>query len=301
MNLLLPSAGNKVFLAQMLGDAVRQRGGKLVAADLDTTAPALAEADIARTLPRQDSPGFLDSVNTLLKEEEIAAVIPARDAELAWWARHHEGGKLAAPVFLSPAATLETCLDKLALHRVANQAGVPCPATDAYTGEGEPPFILKPRYGAGSRGVELIKPGEKPPGAGGDLLVQEYVKGPEYTVDCYALAGGELAATVVRERLEVARGQSVVGRTIVDEELSLLCVKLSKYLRFRGAINIQFIRGADGPRLIDANPRFSGGIAITKAAGMDFARWTVDELCGEQPRIPSSYDLIRWTDPAYRG
>ena len=53
-------------------------------------------------------------------------------------------------------------------------------------------------------------------------------------------------------------------------------------LPFAGAINIQ-CRVVDGrPTVFEINPRFSGGIPLTIAAGADFPRWLVELALGRR-------------------
>jgi carbamoyl-phosphate synthase large subunit len=286
----------------MFREATSRHGGKVVAADASPLASGLYLADERTLLPRFGTPDFWDHVNGVIQKFDIGAIVPTRDAELAGWALQARSGKLKAKVVLSPAETLALCHDKLSLAEQAERAGVLCPRTEpAVTGGNLPatrdwPVVLKPRRGAGSRGVRVVStPGlycAEVEHSEEELLRQAYVKGPEFTVDAYAAEGGELAAAVVRRRLSVRDGQSDIGETVRDEELSGLAQKLARSIPFRGAINLQFIRGPEGPRMIDVNPRFSGGIAITRAAGMDFADWTVRELSGKSFEIPRSYRLV---------
>jgi carbamoyl-phosphate synthase large subunit len=62
-------------------------------------------------------------------------------------------------------------------------------------------------------------------------------------------------------------------------KLGLLCARA---LRFAGAINIQ-CRIVDGrPIIFEINPRFSGGIPLTIAAGADFPQMLVQLARGER-------------------
>jgi carbamoyl-phosphate synthase large subunit len=291
MNLLIPSVGRKGYLVEQLRAAMHRRGGRLFGADLSDHAPGMRHVDGRIRLPPFGSDGYWPAVEELLVGNDIGAVIPVRDAELAGWAERAEAGGLEAKVFLSPASTLRMCRDKGLLYRAACAVGIDCPAWEVFTADqarhwdGEFPVVSKPLSGAGSRGVSILRSRRQLAAwldqRTGNILLQQYAGGPEYSIDCYALADGRLVACCLRERLLVRDGESVVGKVVDSPELVEVVRVLTNALRFRGVINIQVIAGADGPRLIDINPRFPGGIAITEAAGFRFIEWTVEELCGE--------------------
>lgn len=51
-----------------------------------------------------------------------------------------------------------------------------------------------------------------------------------------------------------------------------------------GAVNIQCRMTGDRPVVFEINPRFSGGILLTIAAGADFPRMLVDLAAGQRVR-----------------
>ncbi|MCP5304056.1 MAG: ATP-grasp domain-containing protein [Chromatiaceae bacterium] len=285
--LLIPSVGGKSDLVRLLGDAVRTRGGQLFGSDLNDAAPALAWLDRRLDLPGFDDPRFWAAVRAAVLEHRITGVVPVRDAELAGWAAQAEAGVLDLRVMTSPAQTLRTCIDKRLLYQAAEAAGIACPAWRVREPDGRLtglrfPVILKPVFGSGSRDTCVVdRSGDLPVGADGSRtlrLVQEFKSGPEYSVDCFAERDGVLRACFVRERTLVAFGQSIAGTAVDDPELVALCHSMARALPFRGVVNFQFIRDADGAWLIDLNPRFPGGIAITEAAGFPLCEWTVQAL-----------------------
>jgi carbamoyl-phosphate synthase large subunit len=79
-------------------------------------------------------------------------------------------------------------------------------------------------------------------------------------------------------------------------------------LRFAGAINIQCRMRGDEPVIFEINPRFSGGIPLTLAAGADFPKMLVKLAMGVpvEPAIGqyraelwmTSYESSMFLDPA---
>jgi len=70
------------------------------------------------------------------------------------------------------------------------------------------------------------------------------------------------------------------GRTVQDERLINLALRVADVLPCVGAVNVQ-CRVVNGePVVFEINPRFSGGIPLTIAAGADFPRLLLDLVAG---------------------
>lgn len=106
-----------------------------------------------------------------------------------------------------------------------------------------------------------------------DLMVMEYLPGPERSVDCLA-SNGTLVTAVARRKhadyqvletsgpaIEAAR--AVVARYALD-----------------GIINVQTRDGRGAPRLLEANARMSGGLHYACASGVAFPYWSVRLAAG---------------------
>jgi len=110
--------------------------------------------------------------------------------------------------------------------------------------------------------------------------VQEYLDGPEFTIDVLCDFRHRPIAIVPRERVVVRAGVIDRGRTVHDRKLIELAKAISQAMSFSGALNIQ-CRVVNGePTVFEINPRFSGGIPLTIAAGADFPRYLVDLALG---------------------
>jgi D-alanine-D-alanine ligase len=90
------------------------------------------------------------------------------------------------------AAVMQRCYDKLRATRLAQAEGIACPRTLAGDAAGELdfPVIVKPRRSSDSIGLRLLRKGPLPERyRTPDYLVQEYVRGREFTV---ALIGSRI-------------------------------------------------------------------------------------------------------------
>lgn len=288
MNLLIPSVGNKRYLTQRVRNLVHAHGGRLFASDLNSDATAVPHADGLITLPSFGNDNYWSAVSAALQEFHITAVLPVRDAELLGWAERQATGLLECSLLLSSPDALATCHDKFALYRKATAIGIDCPTWQPWVGDRSaiatmaPPWVIKPRYGSGSRGVSVVHAAGELPDVAGEMLVQRHIGGSEYSIDCYANHDGVLRALCVRRRDRVVAGECVEGTVCDMPHLVDVCRTLVGELSFRGVINVQVIDGVEGPQLIDVNPRIPGGIAITESAGYPFIEWTIQCLAESQ-------------------
>ncbi|MDR2208685.1 MAG: ATP-grasp domain-containing protein [Azoarcus sp.] len=95
------------------------------------------------------------------------------------------------------------------------------------------------------------------------LLVMEYLDGDEFSVDCIADRGVLKCAIARRKPSRSSGGQIIDSR----EDIQRACRQIIAQFELNGFMNIQFREGCDGLRLLEVNPRMSGGIAMACLAG----------------------------------
>jgi carbamoyl-phosphate synthase large subunit len=101
--------------------------------------------------------------------------------------------------------------------------------------------------------------------------VQTRLSGAEFTVDALVNPHGQLAGAVPRWRLETKAGISTKGRTFHCQPLVSQVARLLNILGLVGPANIQGFHTAAGEfAFTEVNPRFSGGLPLSLAAGADF-------------------------------
>ncbi len=93
-----------------------------------------------------------------------------------------------------------------------------------------------------------------------DAVVQEFLSGPEYTIDMLCGRDGRPISIVPRERTVIRAGVTDRGRTVCDARLIDIAERCAAALDFFGAVNVQ-CRIVEGvPSVFEINPRFSAGI-----------------------------------------
>ncbi|MGZ8158632.1 MAG: ATP-grasp domain-containing protein [Methylobacter sp.] len=124
------------------------------------------------------------------------------------------------------------------------------------------------------------------------LLVMEHLGGPEWSVDC-AGRHGELLCAVQRKKSQLAGG----GQTIDNHaEIDGMVARLTAHYRLNGLYNIQFKEGMHGVRLLEINPRPSGGFGMACLSGANLAQIALQSIKGEPFHPPSIRYGLRVTE-----
>lgn len=291
---------------------LRDQGFRVVATDVDPAAPGLYLADRGYLVPPGDSGAFLPRMRALCAEEEAVAVIPLVDEELAQVGRLAEEG---TKVLLPQPEFVATCLDKYSLMRELDEAGIGVPRTwpasewPAGAADSSPGgLVVKPRSGRGSRGVAFIESARdmarvvaESGYATDELIVQERVTGPEYTVSVVVWRDGEVQ-TVVPKEVVLKQGVTKYAVTRREDAVIRTCRAIQAALRADGPFNVQLRLDETGrPRVFEINPRYSSTTALTVAAGIDEVAGLLRHAVLGGPRLTDEWReglamVRRWTD-----
>jgi len=286
-NVLITAASRRVALVEAFERAVAPCGGSVIVTDVNPLSPAVYAADRAYRVPLASDPAYVDEVLAIAIDERAGLVVPTIDDELPSFAGARERFEAyGIAVAVSPPDTAVVCNDKFSTCQALRDRGVAAAAT--YLPGSLPaglafPLFVKPRSGRGGVGAFQIRSQRDldffmsyvP-----DPVVQEFLDGPEYTIDMLCDFSGRPLSIVPRERVVIRAGVIDRGRTSKDRRLIDLAVACAGAMPFAGAVNIQ-CRVVDGrPVVFEINPRFSGGIPLTIEAGADFPRMLVDLAAG---------------------
>lgn len=295
LNVLVTAASRRVPLVQAFRRAVRRLPGqgRIVVTDVNELSPAVHFAHRAYRVPLAGEPGYLDSLLDICVEERIGLLVPTIDDELP----HIAGARATfeergVRVAVSPRRTTEICDDKQAACEYLRAHGIAAATTYAPDSVPTPaplPLFVKPRVGRGGVGAFAARTERELAfflDYVADPIVQEFLPGREFTIDLFCDLDGRPISAVPRERVVVRAGVIDRGRTVADPRLIDLALRTARVLPFRGAVNLQCRLVGDRPVMFEINPRFSGGIPLTIAAGADFPQMLVDLAVG-RPVVPA--------------
>ena len=289
MNVLITAASRRVALVQAFRAALRAEGfrGRVIVTDVNPLSPAVHVADAAFRVPLATDADYMPVLLSLCETEQVGLVIPTIDDELAMFGKAREAfAAIGTYAACSPEATAELCNDKYATCRYLAGEGVDAAASwlPAELAAGQPPpLFIKPRVGRGAVGAFPVQTQRELSfflDYVHDPVVQEYLSGPEYTIDVLCTAHGQPLSIVPRERAVIRAGVIDRGRTVNLPSLISLARQVCATLPFAGPINIQCRMRGETPVVFEINPRFSGGIPLTIAAGADFPAMLVRMAAG---------------------
>ncbi|ASA25282.1 ATP-grasp domain-containing protein [Paenibacillus donghaensis] len=108
-----------------------------------------------------------------------------------------------------------------------------------------------------------------------DLMVMELLEGYEYSIDCLADEQGKLLAVVPRRK---AGGRLRLMEHI--PELEKIAASVAEAYRIPFNYNIQMKYSGSIPKLLEINPRMSGGLHISCLSGINFPYLAVKSALG---------------------
>jgi len=302
INVLITAASRRVPLIQAFSNALKRRGfrGNVITTDMNHLSPGLYFGSRHYMVPLTTDAQYIPIIKSICFRERIHLLIPTIDDELPLFGRHAEDfGAMGIRVAVSSERTGLICNDKYSTAQFLAGKGISFARTwlpsELDFSLLRYPLFLKPRTGRGSVGAFTIRNErelrfflEYVP----DPIVQEFLEGKEFTIDILADFDGQVISVVPRERMVVRSGVTDRGRTLNHPEMIRLAIRTAEALEIRGAANIQGKLRDDTATLFEVNPRFSGGIPLTIAAGADFPGWLI-EMCGGRNPKPA---IGRFTD-----
>jgi len=254
--------------------------------------------------PDIDAQGWVDFMMTLAgKMGGKPVLIPSADQFVSAIAAHAD--TLAEHYVLSPGVPLQGLLaTKETQYALAAEHGMPLPSTKLvyseedvrrFSQEARFPCLLKPlhfrEWQSIPEGLPLshqkVAIAETPQSLLGawrlaatvnpNVIAQEIIEGPDTAkrvyVSCYDRGGRRIANAMFRELrcTPVCFGPATVSEPVVDPETDEVCDRWLRNLGYSGICEIEMKRDSrDGRvKLIEANPRLTGGGDAAPYAGVD--------------------------------
>lgn len=258
-----------------------------------------------------DPAGFRAAVVRLADLHGPVVLYPCQEASLdAVLDAADECGEVVLPwPGREPLAALR---DKRALPAAAAAAGVATPAVHyegpaAQAAHAAMPFpaLAKPVHPSAEfpRPLRLESEADVAKLPGGDVIVQDLVDGPLTAVVVLVAPDGDLVASLQQEALRTwppGAGPSALAVTVEpDHDLIDRSRALLAGCGYWGLAELQYLRGASGPSLIDVNTRFYGSLPLALRAGVNFPALWHAVAGGRRPAAPAGYRVgvsFRWVE-----
>ena len=239
----------------------------------------------------RDPFGWLDAAARIAKERRAELLFPTQEQVTVLSARRK---RLGVATLVPPFASLKRVQDKISAFRALQAIGAPQPGTFVVASADDlaqvkkfPAFVKRPVSTASSGVVHVKGPDELAAAARGlglatnELIVQRQADGPLAMVQAVADRGRLIAHHACLRVREGVGGGASLKESIVLPEIPSLLGKLVAALDWHGGLSMDVIVTADGPVVIDVNPRIVEP-ANALAAGVDLVAAMLD-LCGNVP------------------
>lgn len=248
--------------------------------------------------PARDEVQYLADIRRIITAHRVDIIIPIIDPELEILARNRQRIEEETFLLLSPISTIRLCNDKLSTFRFFRAHAIPTLTTFTLPVE-EPeqlpfPLVAKPRYGWGSHNVYDIERMEDLSMLARiqDPILQEKGRGKEYTIDVFS-DGNQVIAAIPRVRIETRSGITYKGETIHHPRLIEYAERIIEKLPVFGPANIQCFVDGNDIRILEMNPRFSSGLPLSTAAGINLPLLALKMANGESLTPQRSFKHIR--------
>lgn len=158
------------------------------------------------------------------------------------------------------------------------------------------PVFVKPDEGQGGKGARVVRDEHSlqtelrnDP----NLLVCEYLPGPEYTIDCYTRRDGVVLYARARARSATKSGISVASEFVDLADLGEAPRRVSDRLAMRGPWFMQVKRADDGQlTLLEVGARVAGTMALSRATGANLPLLAVHEALGRDVALGPLVDVF---------
>lgn len=324
MNILFTCAGRRTYLLKYFRENL-SADDRIIAIDMQLSAPALQVADIKLQVPSVYDPEYVNITLDICRDYAVDAIISLNDLELPILAKNKlRFEKLGVKLIVSETEVIDICFDKYKTGQWISALGLNSPKTyvrleDAKkaidAGEISFPLFMKPRWGSGSIGLESVADMEELHGyynllmkkikksilatasVGEEyILIQEKLIGAEFGLDVMNDLNGNNVAVSVKQKLAMRAGETDKAVTRDLPELREIGRKIGEALKHIGNLDVDIMQRGNGEYcVIELNPRFGGGFPFSYEAGVNMPKAIIQWLKGESvdPAIlVPEYDMI---------
>ena len=271
-------------------------------------------------IPPPEDPAYLGAILDICRDEKVEVVIPQTTREINVLSRSLDTlARAGVQTMISDYAAIEIANDKWRLLQQFQAMGLPVPACSLARSEEEltemarclgypnRPVVVKPPFSNGMRGVRVLTENawdvqrfinEKPSGleisleevvrilrrgpAWPELLVMEYLPGPEYSVDVYL--GERTSIAIPRLRKAIRSGITFEAVLDLREDLSDYALRAAREIGLRYAVGFQFkLDEHNVAKVLECNPRVQGTMVASLFSGVNVIWMGVKELLGDPP------------------
>lgn len=304
-NILFCSVGRRTRLLWNFREAL-EPSDKLIATDLQGTAPGLYAADVPYLVPCIDDPSYIDRLLDICRKERVKAVTTLIDPEIEILARNSQRFQDEGILLLCPSVeTARLCFDKYALYEHLRDHGIPTVLTydtlehfaeGLERGDISFPVFIKPRTGSGSEGINKVRSMQELKAyfdeGKYDYIIQEFMDCEDCDADVYIdTISHRPVSAFAKHKLEMRLGGASKTISYKDERLFAFIKEVCQVLEFNGPVDMDFWCRDGQYHLSEVNPRFGGAYLHAHRAGCNFIPLILNNINGiENTECFGDYD-----------
>ena len=312
LNILFTCTGRRNYLINYFKKAIGD-DGKIFAADMSLTAPAMVDADDSFLVSNCFDKNYIKELKTIIKKHDIKAIVSLNDLELPTIAKHkRELEACGAKVIVPSEKVIDITFDKLKTFNFLKSIGLDTPLTYTTLKDAKIaieskkikfPLVVKPRWGTASIGIDFPESAEELELAfklhkiklkktilntislqdiDNAILIQEKIEGIECGMDIVNDFEGVYFGTFAREKRSMRSGETDKAVSIIDEKLENIGIQISKHIKHIGSLDCDIFLTKDKIYVLELNSRFGGGYPFSHEAGINTAAIYVEWLKGNK-------------------
>lgn len=313
MNILFTCAGRRNYLINFFKEEL-ENSGRVFAADMQLSAPAMADADVALLVPNIYEKNYINSILNLCTENKIDALFSLNDLELPILSdNRHLFEKQGTRVIVSDKSVIDICFDKWKTIEFLRSIDLKSPKTfltleDAIHSINKGiltfPLVVKPRWGSASIGIDFPDSQEElklsynllslklqktilARASQNDLkhaiLIQEKLTGDEYGLDIVNDLEGNNITAIVKRKLAMRAGETDKAVTIDNPQIKRIGSLIGSKLKHIGNTDCDVFEKDGNYYVLELNPRFGGGYPFSHMAGANIPKAIISWIKGEKP------------------
>jgi carbamoyl-phosphate synthase large subunit len=284
-NILVTGCGGDI--GQSIGKILKEYDNcaLLVGCDLSDQNPACFIYDNFKKISAISSSNYLAEINAIIKEYSIDIIIPVSEPELRFYTNNKSiQFKINCPVLMANLKAREIGFDKLETVNFLKKEGLSFPQTALFEDVKNPkfPFLIKSRFGSGSKALFIIKNKlqynfYKEVSIG--FIAQELLENDneEYTCGLFRDKSGNIKYLILRRTL-MDGGHSGYGEVVENKQIEDLLVEIAIKIQLEGSINVQLRLTTQGPIVFEINPRFSSTVKFRHIMGFQDLIWSLEDF-----------------------
>jgi len=218
-------------------------------------------------IPNATNINFIYSIHDLIKNYDIKAILTGPIEEIKQLSLHRQflEAEKKCTILIPDYSSVRKCIDKLSTYLWFHKYKIPYPKIYNHRNITFPCFI-KPQFGSGSAGSFILNDkkefdlySKKP-----NMIIQEYIKGTEYSIDTLANKNGNPICIIPRIRIKTRGGLSIVSKTVYNEKIINYTKNILKTFKLFGPSCIQCFEDENGNiKFTEINNRFGGGAILS--------------------------------------